>query len=374
MTVLSHSANIQAKAPFIQPKIKVNTPGDRYEQEADAMADRVMRMPQAQPTLNPSMTPLPAIQRKCAACEAQEEEHIHRKETTSQSPSLSPSQTHQLNSRSGNGHTLPTHTQQMMGQAFGRDFGEVRVHTGTQAANLSQAVHARAFTYGSDIYFNQGEYQPDTQAGKHLLAHELTHVVQQGGTRQQIQRQASEADPECPSGKTTVRIDFLSFRGSTRDPYADMAAANRIYAPCCVQFVAGEGKSVRPGLSDPLMGNDTTFERATRAVDSPEETALIPEMHRTFNLNGRLHAFYFEQINPRARGTAHRQTGSSALTVNHIYMTNTAADRTLAHEIGHILLDGNFHHLPADNLMHPSNTATGSNLTEEQCETIRNNI
>jgi len=171
-----------------------------------------------------------------------------------------------------------------------------------------------------------------------------------------------------------VVVDLLSFRGSNRNPYDDLAEANRIFRPCCVQFVPGEGKSVNPDLSDPLMGNDTTFERETCGTDSTEEQALIPEMRRAFNMRGRLHAFYFERINPSARATSNPEYCSSSLALNHIYITNSAASRTLAHEFGHILLNGYFHELPADNLMHPSNTATGSNLTPEQCATIRSNI
>jgi len=180
-------------------------------------------------------------------------------------------------------------------------------------------------------------------------------------------------EKKCNSPQKVV-VDLLSFRGANRNPYDDLAETNRIFRPCCVEFVQGEGKSVNPTLSDPLMGNDTTFERARCGTDSTEEKDLIPAVRRAFNMRGRLHVLYFEKINPSARATSHPEYCSSALTLNHIYMTNTAAPRTLAHEIGHILLNGLFHNLPADNLMHPSNTATGSNLTPEQCATIRSNI
>jgi hypothetical protein len=67
-----------------------------------------------------------------------------------------------------------------MGSAFAADFSGVSIHTDEKAAQMSKDLHAQAFTYGNDIYFNSGKYNTDTSAGKHLLAHELTHVVQQG--------------------------------------------------------------------------------------------------------------------------------------------------------------------------------------------------
>ena len=75
-----------------------------------------------------------------------------------------------------------------MSNAFGTDFSSVRVHTGSNAVQMNQGLNARAFTHGSDVYFNKGEYSPNSSNGKSLLAHELTHVVQQGGARNKVQR------------------------------------------------------------------------------------------------------------------------------------------------------------------------------------------
>ena len=82
--------------------------------------------------------------------------------------------------RSG-GRGLDGATREHMESAFGADFGGVRVHTGATADRLNGELSARAFTTGSDIFFRQGEYDPGRSSGKELLAHELTHVVQQGG-------------------------------------------------------------------------------------------------------------------------------------------------------------------------------------------------
>jgi hypothetical protein len=87
----------------------------------------------------------------------------------------------------GGGQALDPSTRGAMEAAFGADFGGVRLHTGAQADTLSRALGARAFTTGSDVFFREGELAPGTAAGRELLAHELTHVVQQGGSGSAVQ-------------------------------------------------------------------------------------------------------------------------------------------------------------------------------------------
>lgn len=87
-----------------------------------------------------------------------------------------------LSSSKGGGSPLPSNTQQFMESRFNADFSGVRIHTGSYAENLSTNIHAQAFTHGNDIYFNSGKYSPHTEAGGTLLAHELTHTIQQGAS------------------------------------------------------------------------------------------------------------------------------------------------------------------------------------------------
>jgi len=86
----------------------------------------------------------------------------------------------------GSGQALSDDTRQPMERAFGADFSRVKVHTDAQADQLNRSIQARAFTTGSDIFFRQGEHSPGTRAGQELLAHELTHVVQQSGEVQRL--------------------------------------------------------------------------------------------------------------------------------------------------------------------------------------------
>ena len=86
-----------------------------------------------------------------------------------------------LNSLQGGGQVMPDGLRNMMERGFNRDFSQVRLHTDGEAASLSSSIHAKAFTHGNDIYFNQGQFSPNTPEGQKLMAHELTHVVQGGG-------------------------------------------------------------------------------------------------------------------------------------------------------------------------------------------------
>lgn len=162
--------------PFFQAKLSINQPGDVYEQEADAMADKVMRSSgneQAQPFFKPS--PIP-VQLKCAHCE-EEEKKLHRKETESDSE-MDASTEKYITSLSG-GSSLGKDEQQFFGSRMGYDFSNVKIHTGAAATESAQSINALAYTTGNNIVFNNNQYAPGNDSGKRLLAHELTHVVQQ---------------------------------------------------------------------------------------------------------------------------------------------------------------------------------------------------
>ena len=101
--------------------------------------------------------------------------------------------------RSG-GHALGDSTRSFMESQFQRDFSQVRIHTDARAADSAQSINAKAYTSGNDIVFGAGHYQPGTHEGKRLLAHELTHTVQQGANASTVQRTLlnCEQGEECP--------------------------------------------------------------------------------------------------------------------------------------------------------------------------------
>jgi hypothetical protein len=173
----------------IQAKLTVGQPNDKYEQEADAMADKVVQrwaMPDvarpsgrdAQETATITPFNINAAQRACAACAKEDKDHIQRKESGEMT--ASPSVESRLSATKGGGNPLPESTRTHMESSIGADFSNVRIHTSGEAVQLSQDLSAHAFTHGSDVYFNSGKFAPDTDSGRHLLAHELTHTVQQG--------------------------------------------------------------------------------------------------------------------------------------------------------------------------------------------------
>ncbi|GAB4145278.1 MAG: hypothetical protein Fur0021_02410 [Candidatus Promineifilaceae bacterium] len=101
-----------------------------------------------------------------------------------------------ITSRLGQGSALDAQMSNKAGSAMGTDFSQVNVHTGTDADQLSRQLGAKAFTVGSDIFFRDGAYSPHSHEGQHLLAHELTHVVQQGGSAPGVQGKMSVNDPQ----------------------------------------------------------------------------------------------------------------------------------------------------------------------------------
>ncbi|HMB36995.1 MAG TPA: DUF4157 domain-containing protein [Methylomirabilota bacterium] len=118
--------------------------------------------------------------------------------------------------RSGQGgHGLDGETRRTMESAFGMDFGDVRIHTGAKPDALNRALSATAFTTGPDIFFREGAYDPGTRAGRELLAHELTHVVQQKAATavaedapsSSIQRMCSECEHEKSRGRQVGQLD-----------------------------------------------------------------------------------------------------------------------------------------------------------------------
>jgi len=183
--------------PRLQAKLTVGAPGDAYEREADRVADAVMRMP----------APQERVQRVCQECE----EELQREPASGQTPKASPIARPveaRIQSLRGAGQRLPESTRSFFEPRFGRDFGGVRIHSGPGASELNAALGARAFTVGRDIVFGAQQYAPHTSRGRKLLAHELTHVVQQGSGTPVAQRKlARSTAPRLKTGGEVVQAN-----------------------------------------------------------------------------------------------------------------------------------------------------------------------
>jgi len=229
---------------MVQAKMSVTPAGDQYEQEADAMADTVMQQMSAQPVQRAEEDELQMkriqredmeeemqlsrIQREDVEEELQmkriQREDMEEEMQLSRIQRMEPEEELQMKriqreeglemeeeemqlsriqraggeagfdvssdvesgiqAQRGNGSALPDNVRGSMEGAFGADFSNVRVHTGAESDSLNRSVQARAFTTGSDIFFREGEYNPDSSDGQRLLAHELTHTIQQGAVQQ----------------------------------------------------------------------------------------------------------------------------------------------------------------------------------------------
>jgi hypothetical protein len=278
----------------VQRKIKIGSANDIYEQEADRVADHVMRMPD--PAVICRQSSVGALQRKsgcpfakCASCK--DDELFQTKAVTMPATSLILKKEVQLQPEeeeakiqakgsgmdertapdyvenrlqvSGAGRALPESVRSFFEPRFGYDFSGVLIHADSSAAMTAASINAQAFTHGRDIYFGSNRYRPDTSSGKMLLAHELTHVVQQHGGRKIISKsgylkinQNSEAGTESNrlfgGGKagplTSLRDTMLQLAPdpATMPPPSILRASLQGF-----QFIPAETKKFLPGLPEP---------------------------------------------------------------------------------------------------------------------------
>jgi hypothetical protein len=192
---------------IIQPKLNIHPANDPFEKEADAVAERVVQQLHSPPVvqrqksdeeetvqtmpLSQSISSLqmqrpfesPTILEQNSANSGSDEFMDLQRQADSSEPMSEHSDglEGRLQRAKGSGSALPENTRSKMESGFGADFRGVRIHNDNEAVQMNQQLGARAFAHGSDIYFNKGEYQPETKAGQQLLAHELTHTVQQNG-------------------------------------------------------------------------------------------------------------------------------------------------------------------------------------------------
>ena len=181
----------------LQPKLRIGPADDQYERQADRVADTVMRMPAAgAPGFSiERITPLvqrqpveeeeEMLQASVLQRQEEEEEELQAKRATRETGSPAPA----LAGTTGSpGRPLPPSERRFFEPRLGFDFSGVRVHTDSAAAASASAVGARAYTVGRDVVFGSGQWSPGTTEGRRLIAHELTHVVQQGTSQGRVNR------------------------------------------------------------------------------------------------------------------------------------------------------------------------------------------
>ncbi len=213
----NHAVQRLLKNKAIQAKLTVGPANDKYEQEADQVASQVMRAqnpesPKPKSQEDEEIRKKPDMSLVQRATPLEEDEEIQKKPDVQRAAEegfeAGSAIESQLAANKGSGNPLPSNTRSFMESRFGADFSAVRVHTGAESVQLNRELSAQAFTHGSDIYFGAGKYNPGAEGGKQLLAHELTHVIQQNGaeTTQPVRRRAVEVSAGAVQGGTTMQL------------------------------------------------------------------------------------------------------------------------------------------------------------------------
>ncbi len=275
----------------VLPKLSISQPDDPAEREADCVAEQVMRMPElvnAQdsmpgqwflghdfskisvlPPTQPAATPifLPEVQRKCAACEAEEEENLMRQEDGSaQTPEAVSDRVSEV--LQNEGRPLDVTTRAFMEPRFGHDFSQVRVHDNSQAAESAQTVNALAYTVEQDVAFGAGQYAPGTTEGRKLLAHELTHVVQQEGTGDR---------PQFPEAGTKTNTTDISEAATELKSTKAMAEGSSSGTASPLQPLASPADAPAKATSTNALSNSANSTGAPQNPASTSETISSPE-------------------------------------------------------------------------------------------------
>jgi len=255
----SNTQDISAGFPlFLQPKLAISQPGDPSEQEADRVAEQVMRMPE------------PAVQRQCAACAAggplcpacEEDSAMVSRKASGHTGTEVPASVHSALGSSG--VPLPVSTRAFFEPRFGMDLSHVRVHTDGVAQQSARDVNALAYTVGSHVVFGAGRYAPSSTEGRQLLAHELTHVTQQGSEKggEQSVRRTVAANSVCAPNVHNAPANPLDELRQVDALAQDMAlgASNVLFLEALT-------------FSDPTFGRSEVFDAYRDWFGLPVQTA-----------------------------------------------------------------------------------------------------
>jgi len=215
---------------MIQAKLIIGPIGDKYEQEADRVAAQVVEQIHGSASTHAKHGQFAQRQKEPgkklqAKSILQYREEIDGREDSQDLASA-------INRARGGGQPLDAGLKQSMGQAMGADFSGVQVHTDGQADQLNQSIQAKAFTTGRDVFFRQGAYQPGSRGGQELIAHEMTHIMQQNGRA--AQRVPSNSLPVQNSAVNQP----LSIQRAPADPPAPVAPAATSATPAAPKETA----------------------------------------------------------------------------------------------------------------------------------------
>lgn len=236
----------------VQAKFIVNRLDDQYEKEADQIANAVTKAS----TSN--------IQRQGT----KPEEEVEIKSTSEkqhQPIAVSEEMEADINTARGSGQPLPDSVHSSLEPQLGHDFSQVHIHTDAKANKLSQQLGAEAFTIENDVFFREGAYQPGSDSGRGLIAHELAHVVQQGVAR--ISRQAAETEGAATDPKEEAKSELKDIvdKIKTKLEREYIEALLRIAANCQAQGM--EESAYKWAMEEAVEAASTMLKRKTAGLD-----------------------------------------------------------------------------------------------------------
>jgi hypothetical protein len=310
----------------VWPKLVIGGPHDRYEQEADRVADAVMHTvgPRAVESIRGAgktgraraTAITPWLQRQAIDKEPVEEEGVEAAEAgpeegeteelslqrspqTQGATSAVPSIVHETLNDTGQPLDQPTCA--FMESRFGHDFSQVRVHTNAKAAESACTVNALAYTVGRDVVFGGGQYAPTTSAGQRLLAHELAHVVQQGAQYSILARKVVDPSMDARLRQVLLEQRYISSDlPSSAGSYYFLAAPPRATDPSVslrdgeslIDAILSTVSALRPTLDSdpppsPMYPKPVTRELKLALSDVPESpaTAILEATAHGYRLN-----------------------------------------------------------------------------------------
>jgi len=319
----------EAATPYsitVQAKLTIGEPGDKYEQEADRVASQVVKQInspeaaqstqgqsvqrqeepveelQAKPSISDlQRSPLPLeVQREAmpAEEELQAKSILQRRAAIAGGEATNDLDT-AINSARGSGQPLDAGLQRSMGQAMGADFSGVKVHTDAQSDQLNQSIQAKAFTTGQDVFFRQGAYDPGSRGGQELIAHELTHVVQQNGgavqrspsTPQQNQIQSIVGGAKVRS--TIVQRVTLNIRPTTgANPGTISGVSNWTNRPPSNLSIQGQHLTAYVTFKQTILSrvrDRTPTQAAAELYQVVQEIRMLPYMNPPSQWNNHIH-------------------------------------------------------------------------------------
>jgi hypothetical protein len=326
----------------LQAKLQVSHPNDRTEREAERVAEAVMERSASEATADATQrSERGTVQRMCSRCQRRArqgkplnceecEAALQRKPHRGGEGAVDGATQQRIRSVTSGGRPLPESARSFFEPRFGRDFGEVRVHTGPDADEAARSIDAEAFTTGSDIVFRSGAYEPETGQGKRLLAHELAHVVQSstgrlnrqeesnaGGTQQQTQSTGCTTSQqkafEAARKKAAIRAQVAASRVAgvvPPVPGRDTAGTARMRAEMLARRLFDERPNM-DGVAEIVRRIRDVISTSSIQVNCPSGTdSLCGNLRRAYVVGGRppIHlcpSFFNQSVDDQANTLVH---------------------------------------------------------------------